>query len=50
MTEATALELELLRLRLDALVSSRRHGGLTAAERAEHRMLCDRERKLLDGR
>ena len=47
MTDITAYELHLLRLRLDTMVSGRRLGGLTGAERAEHEMLCDLERELL---
>jgi len=47
MTEITAQELHLLRVRLDTLVSGGRHGGLTVAEREEHELLCDRERELL---
>jgi len=49
LTDIDLVELRLVRLRQAALMSGRRH-GLTAAERAEHQMLCDRERELLRGR
>jgi hypothetical protein len=45
--DATSLELRWLRLRLDALLASRRLGGLTIAEQAECDMLRNREGELL---